>query len=135
MGLNDVTFIKGQGGLGRPLPGEDFISGLLFYINTLPSGFSTSNRVQQIFSLADAVALGINLSYSDETQATATYLVTTAGATGDVANITVTEVNGIVNLGTYIKASTDTSPKNVILLVGNPLMSVELEFNTYRSQT
>jgi len=31
MSLPNITFIKGQGGLGRPLPGQDYISGLLFY--------------------------------------------------------------------------------------------------------
>ena len=31
MALNDIIFVKGQGGLGRPLTGEDHISGLLFY--------------------------------------------------------------------------------------------------------
>ena len=29
--LNDITFVKGQGGLCRPLPGQDFISGLLLF--------------------------------------------------------------------------------------------------------
>jgi hypothetical protein len=34
MGLNDVSFVKGQGGLGRPLPGQDHISGIIFYTGT-----------------------------------------------------------------------------------------------------
>jgi len=40
MANNDITFVKKQGGLGRPLAGEDHISGLLFYSDaTLPTGF------------------------------------------------------------------------------------------------
>lgn len=110
MALNNVSFTKGQGGLGRPLPGADYVSGLLFYRAALPSGFSTTNRVQQIFSVQNAIALGINLTYSDETQATATYLVTGAGVTNDPAVITVAAINGVVVIGTYVRASTDTTP-------------------------
>ena len=59
MALGDVTFVKGQGGLGRPLAGQDYVSGLIFYTSngTLPSGFSTSNRVQAVFSVAQALSL------------------------------------------------------------------------------
>jgi hypothetical protein len=41
MALNNVSFVLGQGGLGRPLPGQDYISGLTFYGSTLPSGWSS----------------------------------------------------------------------------------------------
>ena len=61
MALNDITFIKGQGGLGRPLAGEDHISGYVqYYTNgNLPSGFSSSDRLKQVFSLQEAEQLGI----------------------------------------------------------------------------
>lgn len=61
MALNDVIFIKGKGGLGRPLAGEDHISGLVFYLAdaNLPTGFGTSDRIKQVFSIADAESLGI----------------------------------------------------------------------------
>lgn len=61
MALNDVIFIKGAGGLGRPLAGEDHISGLVFYLldANLPAGFGTSDRIKQVFSIADAESLGI----------------------------------------------------------------------------
>ena len=61
MALNDVTFIKGKGGLGRPLAGEDHISGLVFYLTdaNLPSGFLTTDRIKQVFSISDAETLGI----------------------------------------------------------------------------
>lgn len=59
MALNDVTFIKGKGGLGRPLAGEDHYSGMVFYCASLPSGFTTTARIKQFFSLQDAVDAGI----------------------------------------------------------------------------
>lgn len=110
MALNDIIFVKGQGGLGRPLQGEDFISGLLFYTASLPSGFSSTSRVKQMFSIADAEAAGIKGDYSDATAATGTYLITAAGATGDTITIKVTEIGGVVvNLGTYTKVAGDST--------------------------
>lgn len=114
MVLNNITFNLGQGGLGRPLPGEDYISGLLFYSGTLPSGFSSSDRIKNVLSVADAEALGIVADYSDETKATADFTVTTAGTNGDTVQLTVDEPLGVVvDLGTYTKASTETTAANV----------------------
>ena len=117
MALGDVTFVKGQGGLGRPLAGQDYVSGLIFYTSngTLPSGFSTSNRIQAVFSVAQAELLGIKSDYSDATPAQATYLISTKGNTGDTATLKYTGINGVVlNLGTYTVASSD----NTIALQG-----------------
>ena len=91
MAINDIVFVKGKGGLGRAAEGSDYISGLLVYNNTYPSGFDSSNKVKQIFSLEDAEDLGITDTYTDETKATATYLVTNKGAAADVVKITVLE--------------------------------------------
>lgn len=115
MALNNITFNLGQGGLGRPLPGEDYISGLLFYTNgNLPSGFSVSNRVKQLFSVADAEAAGITNDYSDETKATASYLVTAAGTNGDTVELKVAEPLGVtVSLGVYTKVAGDSTAANV----------------------
>lgn len=128
MGLNDVTFTKGQGGLGRPLPGEDYVSGMLFYRDNaaLPSGFTTSDRVKQVFSVADAETLGINIDYNDETAAGGSYLVTNPGATGDIFKIYVQEIPNVIPcnpalttnalkaagkvlIATYTRASTATT--------------------------
>jgi len=52
---NDVKFIKGQGGLVRPLAGKDHYTGLVFYAMPLteaPTGW-TYGTPQQVFSLAD----------------------------------------------------------------------------------
>jgi hypothetical protein len=56
--MNDIIFEKQQGGLARPLAGEDHISGLLFYSATKPSGW-TSASVRQVTSIEHAVQLGI----------------------------------------------------------------------------
>lgn len=106
MSLNNITFVLGKGGLGRPLPGQDYISGLIFYTANLPSGFSAGSRIKQIFSVPDAEALGIKDDYSDATPATAVETVTGVGANGDTVNISITELNGVVvNLGTYTKTA------------------------------
>lgn len=59
MALNKVIFNINTAGLGTPLASKDHISGLVFYNNTLPSGFGVSDRVKTVFSLAGAEALGI----------------------------------------------------------------------------
>lgn len=120
--LPSVTFIKGQGGLGRPLPGQDFISGLVFYTSALPSGFTSTARMKQLLSLADAESAGILNDYSDATAATATYLISTAGSTGDIIEPKVAELgpDGVartVSLGAYKKLSSDST----ILLLGQSL--------------
>lgn len=107
--MNNITFVKGQGGLGRPLAGNDYISSLLFYTSTLPSGFSSTNRIKQFFSVADAVTAGIKNDYSDETQAIGVYTVSAVGATGDSITLNFVEPTKTVTLGTYVKVSTDTT--------------------------
>ena len=59
MGLSKVVVNVGTSGLGRQAANNDKISGFLTFNATLPSGFSSSNRVQKVNSLAEAVALGV----------------------------------------------------------------------------
>lgn len=65
MALSKVTINVGQEGLGRRATNKDKISGLLFFDNTLPSGFGTSDRVKKVYSLAQAEALGIAEASAD----------------------------------------------------------------------
>lgn len=115
MALNDVVFVKSQGGLGRPLPGSDYISGMIFYSSTLPSGFTTDYNKKQIFQITDAETLGITADYSDETKAEAIFEITALGATGDSFQAVVTEptISGgapiDVDLGLYTVTSSDTT--------------------------
>ena len=113
MALPNITFIKGQGGLGRALPGQDHISGMLFYTANLPSGFTTNSRVKALYSVSDAVTAGILNDYSDATASTATVTITAAGNDGDT--IRVRAINLTVNgqpftrtLGEYTRVGTET---------------------------
>lgn len=117
MAIPDIVFIRGVGGLGQPLPGQDFISGLLIYTNTLPSGFSSTARVKKVGSVLEAEALGIKADYSDGTKATGTVALT-RGATGDTVTITVTEpllnadgtfTTKVVTLCAYTQVAGDSS--------------------------
>lgn len=107
-----IVINRGQGGLGRPLASQDATSGLVVYMpNTdLPSGFLTTDRIKQVNSLADAVALGIDLSYSDETKATGGQVtITNAGAGGNIATITIDEGNGVFTLAEYTVQTGDVA--------------------------
>jgi hypothetical protein len=56
MALNDIVITRGTGGLSRTLPGEDHISGFVFYNSTLATG----NTIQHTFySIIDAENTGI----------------------------------------------------------------------------
>jgi len=70
MALNNVTFNRTSGGVGRPLAGKDHISAMLYYTDTLPSGFSATDRIKKIYSISDAENLGITNTHADETKAT-----------------------------------------------------------------
>ena len=112
MALNDIIFVKGQGGLGRPLEGEDYISGLLFY-GTAPSGWPTS-KVKLVGSVEEAETAGIKNDYADGTAATGTYLVTNKGADNDTVQLKVAAIDEYgtattYDLGTYTKVSGDST--------------------------
>ena len=120
MPLSDIIFQKGQGGLGRPLSGQDFISGLCFYSNSLPAGFSPANRIKQLFSVSDAVNAGILNDNSDAVAPTFQYLITASGSVGDTINCTITVASGkVINLGTYKKVAGDST----ITLLGTSIAS------------
>ena len=59
MALNEINFNINTAGLGTPLTSKDHISGLVFYNNTLPSGFAADDRIKTVFSLAEFEALGV----------------------------------------------------------------------------
>jgi hypothetical protein len=93
----------------------------LFYTNTLPSGFSTTARIKQFFSIADAESAGILADYSDETQATGVYTVSNVGANGDSITLQFAEPNGTVTLGSYVKVSGDTTVTAVATAIVNAI--------------
>lgn len=109
----DITFIKGQGSSKRVAAGEDFISGLLLYTASVPSGFVASVP-KLLYSIVDAETNGITSDYSDETKAAGSVAVTAVGANGDTINIKIAEPLSVtVDLGTYTKVSGDTTVTKV----------------------
>lgn len=108
--MNDILFNRGEGGLGRPLPGKDHLSAMLFYTaGSLPSGFGTSDRIKKIFSLNEAENLGILDDHSDETKGTGGQVtVTGTWVIGEIVRI---EIDGAV-LGQFVL--TDTAITSVV---------------------
>ncbi len=89
MSLNDINFIRGQG-IGGVDPINSHISGLLFYSDTLPSGFTTNDRIKAVFGLSQAEDLGIVNDFADETAATTgTVTFTLKGTTDDIETISI----------------------------------------------
>lgn len=127
MSLPKISFIKGKGGLGRTLPGEDYISGFVFYDAVKPSGFVSGNSyVEKVLSLTDAENLGIVDTYVDETKAIATITITQTGTTtaGQYLTISATDYSGEVDLGTYttvggLTASGETAAISAFINAGN----------------
>lgn len=101
MALPNVKIVQSTSGLGRALPGSDYISGHIHYYATgatLPSGFSSSARIKKIFSVADAVALGITDTHLGETKAVAKCVIGGTPARGNTITITYTGIDGAENI-------------------------------------
>ena len=105
MALPNINFVKSTSGLGRALPGTDYVSGMIHYYAsgaTLPTGFTTSDRIKKIFSVADAVALGITDTHLGETKAVARIVIGGTPAIGDTLTVTYLGINGLETvLSTY----------------------------------
>lgn len=111
--MNDVIFNKQSGGLGRSLQGSDYLSAMMFFTASLPSGFTSTYNKKQVFSVPDAEALGIVDTYIDETAARAIITISGSPVAGDTLGFTVTEVNPLgvttsINLGTGTAPATPT---------------------------
>lgn len=60
MGLSKVTFNVGRDGLGRRAPNEDKVSGIIFYNDTPPAGWTLStDNVKLVYTLDEAEQLGL----------------------------------------------------------------------------
>jgi len=69
--MGKITFNRTEGGLGRKLTGEDHLSALINYTaGSLPAGYTASDRIKKLFSLAEAESLGILDTHADETKGT-----------------------------------------------------------------
>lgn len=72
MALPNITVNRTQGNIVRPALSNDSTSGMVFYSNTYPSGFSGATQVAVVSSTKEAYDLGIVDDYSTETKATST---------------------------------------------------------------
>ena len=122
----DISFVKWNGTGKRVAAGQDFVSGLILYTGSIPTGF-TVNNIKPLYSVVDAENLGILGNYADETKASGTYLITAMGTNGDTITISYKEPLGVtVILGTYTKTATETT----IALVGAAIAAA-INANTY----
>lgn len=99
--MANLTINRQQGGLGRPLDGFDHVSGMVFFHSSYPSGFSSSNKIRKVLSLAEAVDYGIVNDHSDETAASGgNYEITNAGSAGNIVYLKVDEGEGAYTIAT-----------------------------------
>lgn len=133
--LRKVTINKGQGGVGGNVAGKDHICGFVFDSTTYPTALagytslSAGNPIAKLTSLQDAINLGMNDSHGDETKATGgQFLITTAGAAGEVWYLYVTPAFGVKTLlGSYTVVTGDT----VALVAAGLVASVNLRKNIH----
>jgi hypothetical protein len=126
-----IQFIRNNGGLGRPLPGLDYVSGMVFYQANakLPSGFTTGAREKKFLSLAEAEAAGITSVPTDETTATGGNVnITGAGTAGDIVKITINEGDGPITIGQYTIQAGDNA---TAIAVGLRASINDIVFNPY----
>jgi len=111
MALPNINFVKSTSGLGRALPGTDYVSGMLHYYAsgaTLPTGFTANDRIKKIFSVADAENLGITGNHLGETAAVAKAVIGGTPAAGNTVKITYTGILGVETvLDTYTLTTAD----------------------------
>lgn len=108
MALQNITFVLGQGNLGRTAISNDGISGYLVYSSTVPSGF-THSVAKPIFSISQAESLGIVSTYTDETKATATISVTGSTSTTYAVRVTEPNINNTTNIVDFSYTYTGSS--------------------------
>jgi hypothetical protein len=111
MALPNIQFNRSTSGLGRALPGTDYVSGHLHYYAsgaTLPSGFNSSNRIKKIFSVEDAEALGITNTHLGEIAAVSKVVIGGTPAVGNTIKITYAGIDGLLTvLSTYTLTTGD----------------------------
>lgn len=118
---NKITFNISSGGLGRAALGQDYVSGMVFYNNSLPSGFTSNANILKFGSINDAINAGININYGGETKAIFKFQVT-LGATGDVITVNFTEPgSSVVQLCKYTVLATDTTSAILATSIANAI--------------
>ena len=130
MALNNITFVKGAGGLGRALPSKDNYSGLILYVATLPSGFTSSDRIKQVFSVEDAETLGILDDYSDEPKSVVSLGEFTKTSAESTVTLLAVAYAALINAGTITHGYTASNVAGVVTIVARPKLGVFLNTGT-----
>lgn len=131
MALPNINFVKSSSGLGRPLTGTDYVSGMIHYYptgRTLPTGFTASDRIKKIYSVADAVTLGITDASLGATSSTATDTITTKFTVGDTYLLTCNTIEG-AKLGTPVTLCSFTAVTADAVSVTTSADRISLEIN------
>ena len=131
MALPNINFVQSTSGLGRALPGTDYVSGMIHYYptgRTLPTGFTASDRIKKVFSVADAVALGITNASLGATKSTATYSVTTKAVVADTFVLTCNTILG-AKLGTPVTLCSFTAVTADAVSITTTADRISLEIN------
>jgi len=100
-----IVINKGISTNGTPLAGQDYISGLVLY-GTAPASFPSAGY-KQMFSVQDAINVGITGNSTDETQAVGDLVMSSAASAGLTLNVYVQEPVNPLN--------TNTNPNKVLL--------------------
>lgn len=86
--MASLSFVKGQGGLARPIPGQDHVSGMLLYMPAANYAY----RRRSYTSLGDAIADGILDADTSKVDPTAGTIV--VGGTPAITDVITVKLNG-----------------------------------------
>ncbi len=130
-----VTFQKGILTNGAPLPGQDYISGLIFYDNSLPTNWP-AGLIKECFSPQDAINSGLDGLGADATKSTMTYVVTHgASGAGDTVTIYVQEpinpLNTALNPNKVTLAAYTTVAGDTLIATLVTALTAAINQNTY----
>ena len=125
MALPNITVNRTQGNIVRPALSNDSTSGMVFFSNTYPSGFSGATQVAVVNSTKEAYDLGIVDDYSTETKATSTITINTA--ISDSTSVTVlsnfpTSNTQVVSAFTFSATGTASQASELATLINNGLV-------------
>ena len=117
MSLNNIVFNKAQGSLGNIGTNTDFISGIIFFSDTV-----SLQGKYKFASVQDAMADGFSYNANDGVSSSCTVTIGTAGNTGDSLAISSVDITGNpITLASYVVPSASTTATlqaaDIVLLI------------------
>lgn len=125
MALPNISVNRTQGNIFRPATTNDSTSGMLFFSNTYPSGFSGATQVNVVGTFQEAYNLGIVDDYSTEVRATST--ITFNSAISNTQSVAVNSnfpsgTQSVVASFTFSTATTVEQANELAILINNGLV-------------